>query len=94
MLWLLSVAMWLISPFVAGHVTQQHPPRFPRQGLGQRDELSSPTIDGPEAARQRAGHRLGHGAAVAAKAREVQLVQECRVQQRDLVALEATQGIR
>ena len=89
MLWPWSTALWLISRPSRGTPGQQHPARAAGERLGERHELAPPAVDRAEVARERRGHGLRHGAPVAAEAREVELVQQRRVERGRLVALQA-----
>ena len=67
---------------------EQHPARAAGQPLGQRDELLAPAIDRAEVAGEGRRQGVGDGAAVAADAGEIKLVQQRRVERRRFVALQ------
>ena len=78
---------------VARDVAEQHPAGTAGKTAGERDELAAPAVDRSEVADERARHRLRDGSAVAAEAREIELVQQRRIQRRELVALQTADRI-
>src|SRR5262249_24354714 len=61
-----------------------------RQGLGQRDKLATPAVDGAEVVSERIGHPVCHLPPVPAEAREIQLMKQGRVEQGGALAAETT----
>jgi len=59
---------------VARDIAEKHPARTAGEIAGERHELAAPAIDRSEVAHERARHRLRNSSAVAAEAREVELV--------------------
>ena len=78
---------------VARHVGQQDPTDAAGQAARQRDELLAPTVDRAEIAGDRVGHHVGHHAAVAAQAGEVQFVQQRAIERGTFVALQSAYDI-
>jgi hypothetical protein len=67
---------------------EQHPTRATTQRVAHGTELGTPAIERAKIAREHFHHRLGR-LAVAAHAREVQLVQDHGIHRNELLALQA-----
>jgi hypothetical protein len=74
-------------------VAEKHPPGTAGEIAGKRHELAAPAVDRSEVADDRARDRLRDGSAVAAEAGKVELVQQRRIQCRDLVPLETADRV-
>jgi hypothetical protein len=80
------------EPAVARDVDQHDPARSAAQGVAHCHELVAPALDRAEVARQRLRERRLR-LAIAAEAREVELVQQRRVERDQLLALEAVDHV-
>src|SRR5262249_11700276 len=77
---------------ISGNVGQQNPARAAAERVSHRAELGAPAIDRAEVAREDLGHpprRL----TVAAEAREIELMQQRRIERDELLALERVQNM-
>src|SRR5499426_1925031 len=81
------------EPPVAGHVREKYPAGAAVERVAHRPELGAPALERAEIARQDLGHARGR-LPVAAEAREVELVQQRRVERDQLLALETVEDMR
>lgn len=75
------------KPPVASDVRQQHPARATAKRVTHRDELITPAINRTEVTRKRLGDCCGRFA-IAAEAREIELVKKRRIERDQLFALQ------
>src|SRR5262249_23295774 len=78
---------------VARQVDEQHPARAAGERVAHRNELALPAVNRPEIARERFCDRRGRLTAFATEAREIQLVQERRIERAQFLALEPVDHI-
>src|SRR5215510_10743264 len=81
------------EPPVAGHIREKDPAGTAAERVAHRPELGAPPLERAELARQDLGHARGR-LPVAAEAREVELVQQRRVERDQLLALETVEDMR
>src|SRR5207344_3324446 len=71
---------------------EHYPSGTSGEGVAHRHELAAPAVHRAEVARERFGHRLGW-LAVAAQAREVELVEQGGIERDELLALQAVDEV-